>query len=349
MLGQTRAEGKGPSVVPYALHVRPVIRAGHVRQYLYLPSVAPVLLRRVRPDVVYVEAEADSLVLWQLARWKQRLGYRLVMFGWENLPRAPVDGLRVPRRIVRSGLNRLESWTMARVDTAIWGNSEGAERLRARGYPRTVHVLPQLGVDLSAYSPGDGLVAKRELGFAPGQLLVGYVGRLVRAKGLLTLCRALEPRLAVGSVGLLILGAGPLGDELAAWVAERGLQQVVHLLPPVPFADVPRYMRALDVLALPSETTSSWKEQFGHVLIEAMACGVPVVGSGSGAIPEVVGEAGLLFPEGDALALRERLDRLLDDADLRRSLAERGRERVERRYSNAVIAAHLHAILEGQA
>ena len=66
----------------------------------------------------------------------------------------------------------------------------------------------------------------------------------------------------------------------------------------MPLNDVPRHLRALDALVLPSESTPLWKEQFGHVLIEAMACGVPVVGSDSGAIPEVIGEAGLLFPGG---------------------------------------------------
>ncbi|MBC7239486.1 MAG: glycosyltransferase, partial [Chloroflexi bacterium] len=82
-----------------------------------------------------------------------------------------------------------------------------------------------------------------------------------------------------------------------------------------------------------------WKEQFGRVLIEAMACGVPVVGSDSGEIPHVIGEAGLIFPEGDALLLRRCLERLQQDMAFRQDLARRGRERVLQHYTQAQIAA----------
>jgi glycosyltransferase involved in cell wall biosynthesis len=101
---------------------------------------------------------------------------------------------------------------------------------------------------------------------------------------------------------------------------------------------VPDYLACMDALVLPSRTTPSWAEQFGHVLIEAMAAGVPVVGSSSGAIPEVIGEAGLVFPEGDAAALRAQLATLFDDPALRKRLIERGRARVERLYTNERIA-----------
>ena len=74
----------------------------------------------------------------------------------------------------------------------------------------------------------------------------------------------------------------------------------------MPSTEVPAVLRALDVLVLPSLTTPSWKEQFGRVLQEAMACAIPVVGSDSGEIPHVIGDAGLVTPEGDAAALRRR-------------------------------------------
>jgi glycosyltransferase involved in cell wall biosynthesis len=93
------------------------------------------------------------------------------------------------------------------------------------------------------------------------------------------------------------------------------------------------------VLALPSLTTTSWKEQFGRVLQEAMACGIPVVGSDSGEIPHVIGDAGLVTPEGDAAALRDALRRLMDDAHLRHDLGHRGRARVLERFTHARVAA----------
>jgi glycosyltransferase involved in cell wall biosynthesis len=84
---------------------------------------------------------------------------------------------------------------------------------------------------------------------------------------------------------------------------------------------------------LPSLTTPRWKEQFGRVLIEAMACGVPVVGSDSGEIPQVVGDAGLIFPEGDAAGLAAALQRLCDAADLRKKFIDKGLERINERYA----------------
>jgi len=101
---------------------------------------------------------------------------------------------------------------------------------------------------------------------------------------------------------------------------------------------MPEFYRRLDVLVLPSRSRPNWVEQFGRVLVEAMACGVPVVGSDCGEIPHVIGDAGLVFPEGDAEALRAHLSRLMADADLRADLARRGRERVLARYTQARVA-----------
>jgi glycosyltransferase involved in cell wall biosynthesis len=102
---------------------------------------------------------------------------------------------------------------------------------------------------------------------------------------------------------------------------------------------MPGHYRTLDALALPSRARRNWKEQFGRALIEGMACGVPVIGARSGAIPEVIGEAGLLFDEDDADGLRAHLLGLMRDPALWHALAEAGRERVIKRYTQARIAA----------
>jgi glycosyltransferase involved in cell wall biosynthesis len=95
---------------------------------------------------------------------------------------------------------------------------------------------------------------------------------------------------------------------------------------------------------LPSRSRPNWVEQFGRVLIEAMACGVPVVGSDCGEIPNVVGDAGLIFPEGDVEALRECLARLMREGDLWADLSRRGRERVLAHFTQAQIAAQTVAV-----
>jgi glycosyltransferase involved in cell wall biosynthesis len=135
----------------------------------------------------------------------------------------------------------------------------------------------------------------------------------------------------------LMLGRGP-------WSAQLATLPDVIAYPAVPHAEVPAYLAAMNVLVLSSRTTPKWKEQFGHVLIEAMASGVPVIGSDSGAIPEVIAYAGLIFPEGDVAALREAIIRLRDDATLRAELGARGRARVLAHYTHARIAEQTAAI-----
>src|SRR5207237_2992491 len=102
----------------------------------------------------------------------------------------------------------------------------------------------------------------------------------------------------------------------------------VHVLPPVTYARLPGFLKSLDVLVLPSVTILPMhREQFGRVLAEGMAAGVPVIGSSSGAIPEVVGDAGLIVPERDPVALAGAIESVLTDRELRRSLTDKGCQR----------------------
>jgi len=113
--------------------------------------------------------------------------------------------------------------------------------------------------------------------------------------------------------------------------------RMVHV-PAVEHDRVRDYLRAMDLLVLPSYDTPSWKEQFGHVLVEAMACSVPVVGSNAGGIPEAIGEAGLIFPARSVDALGEALRALAASSEKRRALGEAGRARVLERFTHAKIA-----------
>jgi len=143
---------------------------------------------------------------------------------------------------------------------------------------------------------------------------------------------------------LRILGGGPQRAYLERLAVELGIVERVRFEDPIPSTQMPDYYHQLDALVLPSMTRPNWKEQFGRVLIEAMACGVPVVGSDSGEIPNVIGDAGLVFAEGDAEALQTKLSQLMADTALRDELARRGRERVLAHYTQAQVAARTYQV-----
>jgi glycosyltransferase involved in cell wall biosynthesis len=102
----------------------------------------------------------------------------------------------------------------------------------------------------------------------------------------------------------------------------------------------------MDILCAPSKTTASWREQFGRMLTEAFACGVPVLASNSGEIPYVVGDAGVIFDERHTTLLASELCRLMADAPFRKTLAEKGLERVRRLFTWSTIAADHLAFFE---
>jgi glycosyltransferase involved in cell wall biosynthesis len=208
--------------------------------------------------------------------------------------------------------------------------------------------MPQLGVDESRFHPRSQPELQRQLGIQPDDFVVGFVGRFVEEKGLLTLGKALAGLKELAWKWLL-LGRGSLQVALMEKAAEWGIQNRLIWIESVPHEEVSRYINLMSTLVLPSETNyqfktltaAGWKEQFGHVLIEAMASKVPVIGSDCGEIPYVIDNAGLVFPEGNVSALQDCLRKLIEQPELARHLAQLGYERAMSRYTNKALAEQL--------
>ena len=231
-----------------------------------------------------------------------------------------------------------ERFTLRRAAGWICSGELVAENLRkrARYAARPMARIP-LGVDTTVFRPDPAMraEARRKLDWAErGPPVVGYLGRFVLEKGLRVLTAALDDLRTPWRA--LFLGGGRMEGELRAW-AGRYSDGRVQILTKVPHDRVAPFVSAMDVLAAPSQTTPRWKEQFGRMLIEGMACGVPVVGSDSGEIPYVIGDAGEIVHEADVKRWTETLGALLENSGRRVELGEDGRERAETQFSWPVV------------
>ncbi len=294
------------------------------------------LLKKIKPDIIQAEQGAKSLGYAQLITLNKFLGLKAknVFFTWWNLPYKN-----------KFPISLLEAYNLQNTDGLIVGNQDGLDVLREHGYQNKAIVLPQLGIDKKLFSPRKQPELASKLNLQPEEFVIGFVGRFVPEKGILTLIKSLVYLLEL-PWKLLLLGRGILKEEIATTATELGIKDRLIMVESVPHNQVPLYINLMDTLVLPSETTYKfktltavgWKEQFGHVLIEAMASRVAVVGSNSGEIPHVIGDGGLIFPEGDSKALGNCLCELITKPDLLQELANKGYAKAMEQYTNRALA-----------
>jgi len=316
MLSLERAHVSG-----YDLRATPIRFNGHFH-LSYYPKIGREI-RAFQPDVVHIDEEPYNLATWHALYHARRAGARTLFFSWQNINR------RYPWP-VRIG----EQWVLRRVDCAIMGTPSAAEVWRAKGYRGPLAVIPQFGVDPDLFQPPE----RPRRG---GTFRVGFVGRLVEEKGGALLLDALAQ--IDGLWQLDVIGDGPQRGALEAQAKRLRVADRVTF-DTLPSGRMASFYQGIDTLAVPSLTRPNWKEQFGRVIIEAMACGVPVIGSDSGAIPDVIGDAGLIVPEANRTALADALRQLMHDPALRSRLGEQGRRRVLDQYTQAQVAAQTVAV-----
>jgi glycosyltransferase involved in cell wall biosynthesis len=308
-----RADGAG-----YALRAIPVCLGGHFHLHYY-PTLAQAL-KQAQPDVLHIDEEPYNLATWLAARKaaKLRPRPRVLFFSWQNINR------RYP-----PPFSWIERDVLRRADAAIAGSQEARAVWQTKGFSRPIHVIPQFGVDETAFAPaprrGDS-----------DSFVIGYAGRLVREKGVDVLLHALAQ--LPGRARLIVVGQGREADHLGTLARRLEVAGRTSFRPPMPSTRMPEFYRALDAFVLPSRTLPNWKEQFGRVLIEAMACGVPVIASRCGEAPNVVGDAGLTFDEEDHAALAEHLIALMTQPRLREVMSQRGRDRVLQHFTMRCVA-----------
>jgi glycosyltransferase involved in cell wall biosynthesis len=273
------------------------------------------MLTDFRPELVQIEEEPWSNGAAAIARTTRRLKIPYVLVTRESLP------------VSRGTLTKLRRNRALAGAAGVISVNELAGRLALRGHPSLPHrTIPQLGVALP-------LTADRPPN--PG-LSLGFIGRLMPEKGLDLLFRAAVK--LVGRWTLTVVGTGPAQEELEGLAERLGIAGRVTWRGALPRGAFDEVWPRLDVLVIPSRTTPRWTEVTARAALEAMAHGIAVVGSAAGAIPESLGDAGLIVPEEDVGALAESLQRLHDQPEEVRRLGAAGRRRAMESYTDAAIA-----------
>jgi glycosyltransferase involved in cell wall biosynthesis len=291
----------------------------------YYPTLASVL-NEIKPQVLHLWEEPWSLVALQAAR--------LVKMHFPQTALILETEQNILRRLPPP-FEQIRRYTLRRTDMLIARQEEALAVSRECGYSGPATIV-EYCVDRTCFRPYSRIDCRKQ--FNIQGFTVGYVGRLVEEKGLFTVVEAL--RRCRNDIHFALVGDGPAKTMLQARVQEAKLTDRVTFLGSQPKETIARFLNSVDLLAVMSLTTRSWKEQFGRVIVEAHACGTPVVGSTSGAIPSVVGKGGWIVQEGDAASLADLLDTLATNAKLLKEASDRALENVSR-FSIASVSTKL--------
>lgn len=288
-----------------------------------------VVIKEFHPDLLHVDEEHYSMVTAQAMYIANTMGIPAVFQTWQNIyKKYPWPFSAIENFVFRTSLQ------------ALAGTPSVSQVLRQKGYTKPITIIP-LGTDTTLFHPDRNPKYRARWDLAPG-FVIGFVGRLVEEKGITDLLDAVIPILdQYRDVQCVIAGSGPSHDQILAHLATGKVKDRVTMIPWIASSEMPHLMNSLDVLVVPSRTTPRWKEQFGRVITEAMACGTPVIGSDSGEIPHVIERAGIIVPEANPSALREALLDLYRDASLRQRLGKAGITRVHQQFSQEIIATKL--------
>ena len=308
----------------YEIHIGKIIFSRNLHFAFFITKLKK-LLKTFKPDIIDLDNEPFNAGTFQLVFFSKLFSpqSKIVLHAsqhqYKNYP---------------PPFNIFEKYNLKHADAILVRNVMAKDVLRRKSYRGRLEIITH-GVDTEAFKPRD--ISRQDTDSQP---VIGYVGSLVEQKGINHLIEAVKDL----QCQLLIVGDGPEKERLSNLAQQLGVD--IRFEPSASHKDVADFFNQMDIFVLPSLTRPHWVEKFGRVLIEAMASGVPVVGSSSGEIPHVIGETGLIFEEGNSLDLKDKLARLLNDEDLRRNLSESGRERTIRSYSWKSIAKRTISLYE---
>lgn len=297
------------------------------RHHIHLYPTFHRILSRIKPDVVHVDEESFNLATFLAMVAAHQVGAKTCFYNYANIER------RYP-----PPFSWFERYAFTHASHAMACSHEAADIIRNHGYTGPLSIIPQTGVDETHFVP------RPDAHIVRTPFTVGYVGRLVPEKGIDDAISALAQ--LPNHVRMHIVGAGQHEVALRQHAINLGVDTRITWQTPVSSHEMPSVMHQFDALVLPSRTTANWKEQFGRVLIEAMSCGVPVIGSSSGEIPHVIADGGLVFAEGDSHALANHIHTISVSPSLYASISHQARQRILTNYTQIALAQQYRQIYQ---
>lgn len=287
-----------------------------------------------RPEVIYLMEEPFSLFAIQVLALRAILfpNTPVIFFTWTNL------SLRLYDYRPSVWYSNVSRWVLPRMQYALTANSDGINVLREEHFSAPTKMIGY-GVDTDSFrsvSETTKRSLRETLDIPYEATIIGFIGRMIWMKGLDLLLDSFAKlkRNTDKTLILLLVGSGKEEMEILSRANELGLSSSIRHITSVAQTEVPPYIALMDILVLPSRRVGMWAEQFGRVLVEAMAARTLVVGSSSGAIPEVIGDAGYVFEENNGDDLYDVLLRVVNLSDEEKKRMIRiGEDRASEQYS----------------
>lgn len=297
--------------------------------FIYDPKALYKVFKSQKWDLIHIWEEPYIFSGWQVARFAQ--AFNIPYFFW-----------------TAQNLNKKYPWPFSFFEkqvlekTSGWlacGNLVQENLVQKKKYPQDKSEIVNLAVDVQHFQPlskEEKEKKKKEIGV--DGLLLGYLGRLTNDKGISLILEVLEKIKDDPSWSFVFWGSGEEKENIEKWAQEQNLQNRVSVQL-LKHNEVPNKLPILDVLLAPSQTMPHWREQFGRMIVEAFASGVPVISSDSGEIPFVMGDAGEVLPEKDVDLWEQKIREVIKKPEKRQTMREKGLFRAKS-FSAQKIASH---------
>lgn len=288
-----------------------------------------------KPDIIHITSDENFFLTWQVLLWRNWFSpkSKFIFHSWQNIL-FDSKNFPQPNRFLYQFDTVLERFIYRHADAAVARNHEVVTVLQQRGFRGPIAEIPW-GIDTEKFQPTVAPEIRQKYNLKG--TVIGFVGRMVPEKGILDLLEAFlllnEHGASEEPLTLCLVGDGPLSSEIRTRIQHSSLKESICLIPEIPSAEVAKLLGAFDIFVFPSRTTSGWKEQFGRALVEAMSTQIAVIGSDSGAIPDVIGDAGLIFPEGQIDILSRKIRTLVQNPQQRKQLGIQARKRIQENYT----------------